>query len=152
LYISTRQRDASANTHPRLLYGRSMHAPFPSSPLHFSRINHSLDHRGIATIVKTLSIMKLACTKYSSRKIIRLYTPSRTYPPKHYQLSLPETVWRSHSHTPSISRTARAPPPSHSLLSLGMLRDFAWKPRSVFETISTANDLSHSRSSQSTSP
>jgi hypothetical protein len=80
--------------------------------------------------------MRLLCTTCSTRIIIRSSAPLRMYLPRHYRPSLPDTVSQSRTSNPNILSNTSIPPPSKYPLSLGLLRCFSWKPRSIFETIS----------------
>ena len=83
-----------------------------------------------------LPLQSLAHPTCSTRIINRSTTPPRTPLPRKYRPSLTESVWQSRTRN-SPSDTG-IPSPLQSPLPLGLLRGFSRKPRSTFDTISTA--------------
>ena len=103
-------------------------------------------------IITALPLLSLAHPTCSTRIINRSPAPPRIPLPRKYRPSLTERVWQS--RTRNILSDTHIPPTLQFPLPLGLLRGFSRKPRSTFDTISTAPSVTvpHYRPTSNTYP
>ena len=101
---------------------------------------HALPISPVVPITTALPLLRLARPTCSSRKLHRSPGPPRIYLPRKYRPPFSDTVWQSYTRT--VLSATRTPPPLQSPLPLDLLQGFSRKPRSTFNTISTAPSVS----------